>query len=71
MLPNVYKKYKGDDLRTRVRHNNFEGDLTPPEVFVCTTAFVELSQSDNDFEEFVGAGAASAIWSDQFAKGCP
>ena len=37
------------------------GDLSALEVFVGIEVFVELSQSYNDFEEFVGPGAASAI----------
>ena len=49
-------------------HKNFEGDLSPPEGFVGTEVFVELSQSDSDFEVFVGPGAARAIWSDRITK---
>ena len=46
---------------TRVGNKNFEGDLTPPEVFVGTEVFVELPQSDSDSEVFVGPDAGSTI----------
>ena len=49
-------------------HKNLERDLIHPEVFVGIEVFVDISQPYNDFEEFVGPGAASAIWSDQIVE---